>query len=66
MKIQLKGKEHLSDGFVELSYTPALREWRVLRGFSEWSREPEIFRGVKKDMEKQFEGIIFDDLLDRV
>ena len=66
MKIQLKGKEHLSDGFVELSYTPALREWRVLRGFSEWMREPEIFRGVKKDMEKQFEGIIFDDLLDRV
>ena len=66
MKIQLKGKEHLSDGFVELSYTPALREWRVLKGFSEWMREPEIFRGVKKDMEKQFEGIIFDDLLDRV
>ena len=66
MVIQCKGKETLSDGFVELSYTPALKEWRVLRGFSEWMREPEIFRGNKKEMELEFESIILDDLTDSI
>ena len=64
MKIQRKEKADLSNGFVELSYTPALKEWRILRGFSEWAREPDIFRGDKKEMENQFELIVRDDLMD--
>uniref|UniRef100_A0A6M3Y2E6 Uncharacterized protein n=1 Tax=viral metagenome TaxID=1070528 RepID=A0A6M3Y2E6_9ZZZZ len=64
MEFQNKGHIELSDGFVELTYIPALREWRVLRGFSEWMREPEIYHGTKKEMVLTLDEIARDNILD--